>query len=1008
MICPECRYDYSTKEAINKSVCPACKINFIDGIIDLTNPNNALNKLRDGICYLGKESLKDKELLILLISSLYKDEKELQKLLIISINESVSRKMYELLEVYDRDIKLESIESELVSDAFLSHSAAKKIIDYWCYVLDFDENKETIRLIEDNNYVNSKGEIIYNGGRSKLIFSEGLAYVHNDWKNKRYINYRGENILDLDAIVTPQVDKQFLLGFGYLHHVEFKEFHNGLALFETLNGPYGFIDKNGKIVIKLNCEQVLQFSEGLCAVRLNGLWGFIDKSGSIKVKHKYEKVYSFSEGLAPVNANDNWTFIDYDGKIKLSLKNYSEAEPFFNGIAKVKNDKVGFIDKEGKELIKTKYEDANHFYKENDLIAVKYEKWGVINKNDEVVIPFEFDVIGLINKNLFWVCKKNNVFRNGTIDIYGLYSSDGVKLLDVNYGKLKLLDFDILLISELSIRNKVNRYDLIEQEYSTSFKLYNIKQNIIYDLSKNYYSIEPFVNGLAKAINPRSLFEWVNYIDKMGNIKIPNLENNYDSDFYGNLIGGESFYDGYATVSSKIQHYKSSSFEVTTPDGDTYVSESGGGEYRLWGIINLKGELVCSFKFKNISANRNRNFWGDLDNNGRNGYLNKKGRWLYSEKNNIENTPINFFYKYDKVGVLSEGFLAVKYNKKWGYVDIDGKEHIPLKYSDASEFRDGIAKVREFSEEKHLVREWALINSRGVHITPFQYYNIIDYGEEFYKVTQYNKELGRHATGLIDKTGNIQIPVIYDEIRSENYFHGFYCVKKVGKWGFIDDKGKVVIDFLYNEIGYESNGLVLFYKRDYFSNSVEESGFGLIDRNGKELANSFSGLGFMKIKDDDAYKIYDLNSISDYKNYIGRWNSDKERYDLDDFWKCNFFNGLTIYYSDNKYGFINEHGNILKKKYNNNFNSLKSCEEPILYDDIYKPKNGLYKVKLDGKFGCVNLDGLEIIECKYYGLWILPEGLVNACIITYDENKRSTKLKYGHLNLKGEVISPFV
>lgn len=985
MICPECRYEYTSQEAINKSVCPACKTNFIIAIIDLANPYNALNKLRDAIYYLGDECLNDKELLIKLVNGLYQDEKELLKLFLISINENLNYKMYNLLKAYDRSNELELIESKLVSDAYLSESASKKIIEYWCYVLDFDENEETIRLIENGNYVNSKGELLCNLWRGDLTFSEGLACVNNSY----FINFRGEIIIDLKATIYPK------FGWGIFDDVLFKEFHDGLSLF-SYRGKCGFFDMNANVILKLeDYNEVLSFSEGLCALSLNGLWGFIDKSGNEKIKHKYEKVHSFSEGLAPVYANDNWTFIDYNGKIKLSLKKYIDVEPFFNGLAKVKNDKVGFIDKEGNEVINTKYDDAIHFYKENDLIAVKCEKWGVINKKDEVIIPFEFDEIGLINKSLFMVTKENIVINDKTVIAHGLYRSDGVKLFDVMYADIKQLDLDIILLREISVENT----------YLTIPKLYNINENVIYDIDDTYSVIHPFVNGLAMATNPRSYgFEWVFYIDKCGNTIISNIKDGSDINNDGYLVGGESFYDGYAAVSNNIQHHKAHYSEFTS-EGETYEYSEGGGEYRLWSVINLKGNLVCKVKFKEICSLRCREFSASLDNRRSVEKLNKKGRWLYSEDNEIENSSINIFYKYDKVGVLSEGLLAVKYDGKWGYVDIDNKKIIPLIYSYASEFHNGIAKVREFREEKYPKSGWALINSKGNHITPFKYSNIEDYGEEYYKVSQYNEELRRYTIGLIDKNGNIHIPIIYDDIKIRKYFNGLYCVKKEKKWGFINNEGKVIIDFLYSEIGYESNGLVLFYNDGFSTNNSEDIWFGLVNINGKEIAKGFRGIGFMKFKDYDGdSKIYKLNSLSDYKKSISRWDYEKERYDLDDFWKCNFFNGLTIYFKDYKYGFINEHGNILTKNCNNLSESYKSCQEPILYDDIYKPKNGLFKVELNNRYGCVDLDGFEIIECIYSTIKILPEGYVEASLQVFEDKQQ--KYKHGLFNLKGEVIIP--
>ncbi|APA52029.1 hypothetical protein BLD35_02145 [Campylobacter coli] len=65
------------------------------------------------------------------------------------------------------------------------------------------------------------------------------------------------------------------------------DFSEGLAKVE-LNRKYGFMDKNGKIVIEPKFDGVGNFSEGLAAVGLNGKWGFIDKNGEFAIKPKFD------------------------------------------------------------------------------------------------------------------------------------------------------------------------------------------------------------------------------------------------------------------------------------------------------------------------------------------------------------------------------------------------------------------------------------------------------------------------------------------------------------------------------------------------------------------------------------------------------------------------------------------------------------------------------------------------------------------------------------------------
>ena len=60
-------------------------------------------------------------------------------------------------------------------------------------------------------------------------------------------------------------------------------------------------------------------------------------------------IYSFKEGLAGVKFNDKWGFIDKEGREVIPFK-YDDINPFSEGVALVKiNSKKGYIDINGIE-----------------------------------------------------------------------------------------------------------------------------------------------------------------------------------------------------------------------------------------------------------------------------------------------------------------------------------------------------------------------------------------------------------------------------------------------------------------------------------------------------------------------------------------------------------------------------------------------------------------------------------------------------------------------------------
>lgn len=104
--------------------------------------------------------------------------------------------------------------------------------------------------------------------------------------------------------------------------------------------------------------------------------------------------------------------------------------------------------------------------------------------------------------------------------------------------------------------------------------------------------------------------------------------------------------------------------------------------------------------------------------------------------------------------------------------------------------------------------------------------------------------------------------------------------------------------------------------------------------------------------------------------------------------------------NDDKYGFINIEGiEILPCKYDNVAfvmgDLIKIDEQEIVYDDS---RDSLLHVKFDNKYGLINLDGKEITPCKY----------VNLTLFTEYEYLFKTELdnKFGLINFDGKEIIP--
>jgi hypothetical protein len=204
-----------------------------------------------------------------------------------------------------------------------------------------------------------------------------------------------------------------------------EDFQNGLAKVEVFFGNqrlYGWINKKGQTVINPIYRAAGDFKESLAAVNLNGKWGFIDRNGKIVITPQFAPpvadihepsgeylvesagAYSFSEGLAAACKDGKYGFINKEGNWIIEPQ-WLDARCFNEGLAAVakgghwdkidylKGCKWGFINKQGQWVVKPVWLKVKNFNKGVALVSPTKDKWGVINKQGKPVVQPIYDRI---------------------------------------------------------------------------------------------------------------------------------------------------------------------------------------------------------------------------------------------------------------------------------------------------------------------------------------------------------------------------------------------------------------------------------------------------------------------------------------------------------------------------------------------------------------------------------------------------------------------------------------
>ncbi len=314
----------------------------------------------------------------------------------------------------------------------------------------FSENLAVVKKNGKYGYINKSGFVIIPCNfKEAESFEEGLAIAENDTgagvitTSGRWIVPPAYYSVSRNACKLFRIEQNELYGLmdyqGNL--VQAMEFEDIGACSEgrigfVKDGLAGFMDEQGNIVIKAQYEAATDFLSGISRVVFNEKVGAIRKDGSLLLPTKFKKITAVSEDFLFAEEDKKCLLFTSVGKKVLSLSDRCAAasagiEGFYNGLARVeKKGKYGFIDKKGKTVIPTVYDQTGIF--SEDLCAVRLKgKWGYINRAGKVIIEPQFEQ-GLAFKN-----KMGRVKKNGK---WGLIGADGKVLLPYQYEAIEELN----------------------------------------------------------------------------------------------------------------------------------------------------------------------------------------------------------------------------------------------------------------------------------------------------------------------------------------------------------------------------------------------------------------------------------------------------------------------------------------------------------------------------------------------------------------------------------------
>jgi len=163
------------------------------------------------------------------------------------------------------------------------------------------------------------------------------------------------------------------------------------------NNPLAKVTMSEERVIYGKEDGDLFNSEGLIKVQKDGYYGFINKDGEMVIRADFEKIGKFTNGVAVVSeetadGDDKYAVIDTSGEFVVPYRTYDYISSFNCGLALVsdEDDKCGYINTSGDLEIEMEFYYADTFSDDGYAKALTAEKeWVLIDTSGDVVCTLE-------------------------------------------------------------------------------------------------------------------------------------------------------------------------------------------------------------------------------------------------------------------------------------------------------------------------------------------------------------------------------------------------------------------------------------------------------------------------------------------------------------------------------------------------------------------------------------------------------------------------------------------
>ena len=288
--------------------------------------------------------------------------------------------------------------------------------------------------------------------------------------------YSEEKKYELDGYIVGINNEDGKMQYGYINNkreqildVEFDKIYRMNDVKDDEN-IYLLAEKDGKIQLYKNNKllldnnyQSINYSEDskLLILQKDGRYGVTDLNGKQILSVDYEQIRIPGDYIIAIKDGKQVIF-DLVGtqKENLAYTNILKTENENYNITVDKNDKYGVINKDGNILIGNKYNYIQYLYDNYFIVGGETGKSGIINDKGEEILPIKYEV----RQKLY----KNNIVQAMVGNVLELYSKEMNNIVSMENGKIEINDEYIKVYS-----NNQTTYVSNDGTLKTNFEIFN-------------------------------------------------------------------------------------------------------------------------------------------------------------------------------------------------------------------------------------------------------------------------------------------------------------------------------------------------------------------------------------------------------------------------------------------------------------------------------------------------------------------------------------------------------